>query len=693
MRKLSGCQFVLLFLLFLLNGKSLQAQTFNGSGGIIPDNGQAGVFNLNVNGLNPGILNTSFGLETVCINLTHPWVSDLRIRLIAPDGYDVLLTDGMGWDGDNYTNTCFNDGASTSILQGNPPFTGTFRPIENIGYHNNGQPGNGLWKLYILDTYPGADQGNLISWSITFGNNPQGPFPFNSSNLPIVLIHTNGQEIPDDPKIMAGFQIIDNGAGNPNALTDPPAYDGYIGIELRGSSSQSFPKKSYGIETWDAAGNDLDTTLLGMPSEADWILNANYTDKTLMRNAMAYQIWQDMGYYATRYRYVEVFINQRYKGVYILSEKIKRDKNRVDIAKLNPDHNSGDKLTGGYIVKIDKQTGSGGDGWISAFPPPVSPNGQNIYFQYEYPKADDITEPQKAYIQDYINQFETALAGPGFAHPGDGWRKYAREETFFDYFIVNEFSKNVDGYRLSTFLHKERDSKGGKIRMGPVWDYDLAWHNADYCDGFLHTGWAYQFPCEGDWWQVPFWWARLLDDTAYANNLNCRWNYLRGNILSNNAIMTYIDSIAGLLDGARQRNFTAWPILGHYVWPNPWPYPATYEEEIASLKNWISLRLAWLDNHMPGNCPTLGLPPDRAARACVSPNPGKGIFRLTLPEFHTYQQAVIVDAAGRQVFSLRISEGQTGYVVRLHDLSPGCYFLKLAGPSETLTKRLIILPD
>ena len=664
-------------------------QTFSGPGGLIPDNGQAIQFPIDVTGLSPATVDTIFGLESVCIHISHPWVSDLRIKLVSPAGHSILLSEALGGDGDNYTQTCFRDDASQSIFHGFPPFTGEFRPMENIGYQNNGQNGNGIWKLYIMDTYPGADQGTLLNWSLTFGDQPGHPFPFTSTHLPILIIETNGQEIPDDPKIMSDFRIIDNGSGFLNHPDDPPAYEGFIGIELRGSSSQSFPKKSYGFETWDAAGNDIDTTLLGLPAESDWILNASYTDKTLMRNTMAYHLWQQMGYYGTRFRYVELMLNGRYKGVYIFSEKIKRDKNRVDIAKLNPGDNSGDKLTGGYIVKIDKQTGSGGDGWVSNFPPPVHPNGQVIYFQYEYPKSEDISEPQKAYIQDYIHTFESTLEGPNFAHPEEGWRKYAVEQTFFDYFIVNEYSKNVDGYRLSTFLHKERDSRGGKIRMGPVWDYDLAWHNADYCEGGNSAGWAYQFPCPDDWWQIPFWWQRLLEDPVYVDHLNCRWQYLRENQLSEPSIHTFIDSIAGLLEEPQQRNFEAWPILGIYVWPNPWPYPATYAEEITSLKSWISARLSWLDANMPGSCSTTILPENAKMNIQAGIIEQGTLCRIQTDAPGIFQHFTLRDAGGREMMSGSLSPDKTTHHLNVSTIRSGFYLLTLKGQGYIQTVSLI----
>ena len=518
---------------------------------------------------------------------------------------------------------------------------------------------------------------------------------FTSSNLPIVLIDTDGQAIPDEPKIRAGMKIIDNGPGVRNFLIDNPVFDGFIGIEIRGSSSQMFPKKSYGFETWDLENNDINVSLLGMPEESDWILNANYTDKTFCRNVLAYQVSQNMGHYSSRYKLVEVMINGNYKGIYIFSEKIKRDANRVNIAKLKDNQNSGDPLTGGYIIKVDKSTGSGGDGWFSDFPPPVHPNGQTIFFQYEYPKSDKITLQQKQYISNYVDDFETALAGPDFADPENGFRKYAMEGDFLDYFLVNEISKNVDGYRLSTFLHKQRESLGGKLRIGPVWDYDIAWHNANYCGGDMLEGWAYQFPCAGDYWQVPFWWSRLLEDSTFANNLKCRWTFLRRDVLSDAWFDQYIDSVALLLDESQARNFTLWPILGEYVWPNPWPYPATYAEEISTLKSWIHLRLAWMDANLPGICYTthresLNFSPMQIQ---LFPNPVENVLSVSLTGITGKEVTMeITDLMGRVLKREQISFGTKVNPEWQIDVSPlpkGLWLLKITWEGQAYTRKFV----
>jgi len=527
-------------------------------------------------------------------------------------------------------------------------------------------------------------------------DSPSGnPVVFTSSNLPIVIINTHGMTIQDDPKIKVDIGIIDNGPGVRNNMNDPLTFSGFCGIEVRGSSSQSFPKKSYGFEMWNAYMQTIDTSLLGMPSESDWILNANYSDKTFCRNTLAYQTWMNMDHYATRYRHVELVINGDYQGIYIFSEKIKRDNHRVDISKLKSSDIAGDDVTGGYIIKIDKTTGSGGAGWTSDFLPLAHPSGQTIYFQYEYPSSNDIVYQQQLYIQRYVDTFETVLAGPNFSDTLIGFRKYASENKFIDYFIVNEISKNVDGYRLSTYFYKDRKSKGGKLKMGPVWDYDIAWHNADYCGGDLYTDWAYQFPCSYDWYQVPFWWDRLMDDPLFKNRLKCRWSTLRQSFLSKDAINNYVDSLAYSLDEAQERNFTKWPILGVYVWPNPYPIPATYAGEIENLKTWISNRLDWMDAHMPGTCSTTGIgegEPTESAFAAY-PNPVQSILYLEmdLPRAMNVT-GTISTIEGQEIMRFADGMRDAGYItnqVNMQNLKPGMYILRVTIGNKVQVKKIV----
>ncbi len=584
-------QLRLLTTLLLLSTLSLQSQTFSGTGGHIPDDGSSVDFEIAVGGL-PNVMDTlAFGLQGVCLNITHTWSADLAVSVIAPDGTVLLLFSNLGGDTDGFVNTCLSGNAGSSIFQQWYPFTGTFRPFGDMGNLNiKGINPNGVWKLHILDTYAFADEGDLLDWNISFGSQPCKPFPFQSSDLPIMKVNTGGNIILNDPKIDAQLQLIDNGPGVRNYLSQTNyAFEGKIGVELRGVSSQGFPKKSYGIEVRDDLGEDQEVSLLGLPKTSDFALLANFSDKTLMRNALAYEMFRQLGHYATRTRFCELVLDNTYQGVYILTEKIKRGKERVDIARLKYEDTTGTALSGGYMLRIDWNTSPG---WNSPFSQPNSPT-VFTYFQHVYPKWDEMHPLQTNYIRAYVDSFEQALRGPAYQDTSMGWRRFADERTFIDYLILNEISKNVDGYRLSTYFYKD---KGGKIQMGPPWDYDLAWYNADYCENFQTSGWAYDinYICADA--GVPFWWEKLAADTLFAQNLACRWQSLRnGSTLSKAHIFGVIDSMAAVLQEAQGRNFKYWPILGQYVWPNPGPLPTTYPGEVAKMKNWLSSRLNWLD--------------------------------------------------------------------------------------------------
>ena len=424
----------------------------------------------------------------------------------------------------------------------------------------------------------------------------QPPLIFTTSNLPIVVINTNGQTIVDDPRIVCDMGIIDNGYGVMNSINDPlNDYNGKISIEYRGSSSQTFPKKPYALETQDSIGNNNNVSLLGMPIENDWILYAPYSDKALMRNFLTFDLGRKMRHYAPRTVYCELVINGDYKGIYILMEKIKKDKDRVDIAKLDFDDLAGDSLTGGYIIKVDKYTGTGGVDWLSDFP---NISGGLLYIQYHYPEAAVLQPQQLNYIEQYVDSFEYALNGLNFADTSIGYAKYIDVNSFIDFYIINEISKNIDGYRLSTYMHKDKQSKGGKLTMGPFWDFNLAFGNADYCNGGITSGWEVNGGCGGN---NPFWFERLLDDTIYENKLKCRWEYLREKSFHQDSIFNVIDSMALYLNDAQLRNFQQWPTLGNYVWPNFY-IGNTYQDELNFFKNWIGDRLLWIDNNLGGNC-------------------------------------------------------------------------------------------
>lgn len=518
---------------------------------------------------------------------------------------------------------------------------------------------------------------------------------FTSSNLPIIVINTNGQGIVDDPKIVATMGIIDNGVGVRNNLTDAfNNYNGKIGIEIRGSSSQMFPKKQYGFELIDDLGDGVNASLLGLPAEEDWVLFAPYNDKSLMRDALAYKLGRDLGRYAPRTRYCEVVINDTYQGIYVLIEKIKRDKNRVDINSLNVDENSGVNLTGGYIIKIDKDTGTGGDGWTSSFTPPGRNGTQTIFFQYEYPKADDITSQQKAYVQQFMTDFEFTLKGTGFADPVNGYARFIDTESFIDYYIANEVSKNVDAYRLSTFMYKEKDSDGGKLNMGPIWDFNLGFGNANYCTQGNPEGWVTKFNtiCPQDYWLIPFWWDQLMLDPAYRTKLAARWASLRANQFKTDRIITYIDSVYTVLNAeAQQRNFERWPVLGQYVWPNYYVGP-TFQAEVNWMKDWITNRLNWMDLNMPSVITsTSESNPELSVSAFPNPFSKEITIDYQLESAGTFG-ITLFDLLGRPVLTAsenRVQAGTYQLILQSHSLPAGAYYYKASSASGSASGKVI----
>lgn len=583
---------LLLCILFALIIRPLSAQTFTAPGSNIPDDGTLIVYDLPVSGIPQAALDTSnFGLESVCINIFHTWDSDLSISLRSPDGTVIPIFSGVGGDLDGFTNTCLSTNADQSIFQAPYPFTGTYKPFGDMGVLNNGQSPNGVWQLLILDTYAFADAGVLYDWSLSFGDQPCKPFPFESSDLPIVKITTNGQPIVNEPKIQGEFTLIDNGPGQRNYFhQDSFAYKGLIGVELHGNSTLGFPKKSYDIEMRDSLGKDTSVALLNLPKGNDFVLSANFSDKTLMRNPLSYELSRRLGQYASRTRFCEVFVDNTYQGVYAFTEKIRRDNDRVDIPRLSANDTAGVDLSGGYIVNIDWNDTPG---WYSQY---SQPNSANVtYFQLTYPRWDEVLPVQAAYIQAYVDSFETALHGPDFQDPVTGWRQFGDEKSFFDFLFINEMSKNVDGYRLSTYFHKQRDDLGGRIHMGPVWDFDLGWYNADYCEAFTTAGWAFNlnYVCADA--GIPFWWEKLFQDSIFTQNMACYWQNLRETTLSTDSIFMSIDSMASVLQESQERNFKLWPILGVYVWPNPGFLPDNYPGEVQKLKTWTAARLDWLD--------------------------------------------------------------------------------------------------
>ena len=411
---------------------------------------------------------------------------------------------------------------------------------------------------------------------------------FQESNLPIVMIDTYGEDIVDEPRIDAYMGVINNANGINNVGDNFNDYDGKITIEKRGNSSQDQEKPPYRFETVDNNAENNNVQLLGFPEENDWILYAPWSDKSLLRNVLIYSLSNEMGRYAPRSKFVELYLNDEYRGVYVLMEKIKRDKNRVAISALNPDENSGDNVTGGYILKFDwAETGDNNGGFYSLI--------DEMRYNYHYPKADEISTQQKDYIQTFINSYENVMNGNNY-NTENGYSKFIDVESFIDFIILQEISRNVDAYGLSTYVYKDKESINNKLTAGPIWDFNHGFGNCDYYKAWETDGWNISYIYD-DMDQRAFWWLKLWDEENFKGMVKDRYNELRLSVLSTNNVNSKIDEYVSTLGNSVNRNFTKWPILGEYIWPN-YQVLDTHQEEIVYLKSWINNRLTWMDSEL-----------------------------------------------------------------------------------------------
>ena len=520
-----------------------------------------------------------------------------------------------------------------------------------------------------------------------------GTVVLESSELPIVMINTLDQEIVDEPKIHAMMEIKYNGPGVLTYVSDPAnMYNGHIGIEIRGGSSNSYPQRPYGIETRDPFGANLNVSILGMPAENDWVLISNFNDRSLIKNQLAFAVSQAMGQYAPRTHLCEVLVDSVYKGIYVFGEKIKRDSGRVHIAKLTGLENSGDELTGGYI--LEQNYWDANNSFESNYSPIDHP-GFDIHFLYNHPAPDTITLQQRDYAAAYVDSLETALYGAAFADTVVGFRKYLDVKSFIDYFLVNEVARSNDGFKKSVFFHKDKNSNGGKLKAGPVWDFDWAWKNIASCSIFEATdgsGWAHLInDCFTDNYSCG-WYVRMLQDSTFNNELRCAYDQYRTTVLDTTFLFHYIDSIGDRVQNAQARHFQKWPILGvGGPAPDVGPVAATYADELDSLKAWVALRLAWLDANIPGLCSSNFIEPVAVQPVLTCfPNPGTGaIHFLGTLEGDGPFELTLHDLAWRAIERITLAPGSVFIDRSLAE--SGTYFFTLRNGVRTVQVGKVIV--
>lgn len=521
-----------------------------------------------------------------------------------------------------------------------------------------------------------------------------------STNLPIVRIDTDDAHISDTDKTAAHIGITYSGTGNRNQFAaEPTHYTGVIGIETRGQSSQEFPKKSYSIETRDKNGNNLDTALLNMPAENDWVLYAPYTDKSLMRNYITYEMWRRLGHYSVRSQFCEMMLNGRYMGVYLLTEQIKKDANRLNIATLKPEDIFGSELSGGYIIKVDKHPEVGYNAWVSDHASYKEFN--DITFQYVYPQFGEIRPEQEQYIQNFVSELETELLSDSDEHWERLFLAYIDQQSAADKLLITELSKDIDSYRYSQYMYKEKDSQGGRLHFGPLWDYDTGYgnYNGEGSKAQRIDSWMYDSGRNR-----MFWFDRMMSDTVFHCQVSHRWAGLRKSVLSDTSIFGLIDSVAALLDEAQERNHFKWKTLGRYVWPNNF-VAETYEEEISYTKNWIRGRTAWMDSVLQDTCyadtvlaGTQSAVHAAPAEVAAFPNPFSGnvVFIISSNNVHQLQLSLYT-IDNQLVMSRTLPVNNNGQYIAQWDgtdlsgntVAPGLYLYRIEdGKSIALIGKL-----
>lgn len=676
-----------------------------------------------------------------------------------------------------------------------------------------------------------GDAGELLAETYVLAETNLADF---TSNLPLVILNTFGRAIAPGTNTPASVRVIAPGTGGRALLAGAADFDGRAAVKGRGYTSLRYPKRSFGLETRTASGEALEAGLLGLPKDADWILYAPYPDKTLLRDVLAYELSNKLGRYASRTRFVEVFVNDgagrldrsNYAGVYVLEEKVKRAPHRVAIQKLSPEDKAEPAITGGYIFKKDHLEEAGGEGaaeapgrtktagwqlglpsgpggfpaepaafahlavpsvvsnaisivtnlvtatntvgsntvvgpaWevtivgphtfvvtnmvsvtntsvatnlvvttnsvvatnvavnttpvlvtnalvaqqavagtnavattntvdavtavittttsiittttyrtnfvpatnlvsttnisfatnlvahtnaviitnmavaavpvyatnrvvvtnVLVFGPPApSPYVERLVasgegfvtrqtnaFFFSEPKPAKLTAEQKAWLKKHLDQFEAALHGPDFKNSTNGYAAYLDVDSFIDHHLFVEATKNIDGFRFSTFFTKDR---GAKLKMEPIWDWNLSFGNAKGKQGHLWDRWYWHQLDD----QQYSWFRRLFEDANFAQRYVDRWAEWRTNVFATAAVCGRIDEMAAQLKEAAARNFARWPILGDQVGPEHYA-GKTWEEDLAYLKTWITNRLAWMDGQfvappaasIPGGviCPT-----------------------------------------------------------------------------------------
>jgi len=396
-----------------------------------------------------------------------------------------------------------------------------------------------------------------------------------SSNLPLLLVATNGHDVPVkayQSALVHAVEVAENGRAS---LAGEVSSSHRGAIKARGSSTLPLAKKGYGIEFRDRTGQDRDRGLFGMPAGSDWVLHApHHWDQAHIRNALCYEIARRVGLATPRCQFVELFVcddgapmsQEHYRGLYLLVERIARSKDRVAVAKLGPNDVAEPEVSGGYIFKRDR-LGPGEHGFEAG--------GEKL--QFVEPREREITDAQKVWLRVFLNRFGEGLKNKAFDDPELGYANFIDVAKMIDFHLHQEFTNNPDAYSLSTYYHKPR---GGKLVPGPVWDFDRGFRTNDAEYWLGRAGDPYGWTSKRD----HIWWGMLFKDPAYARRYRARGLELLRTTWSNDNMHKLVDQLVAEIAEAEKRDAARWPVLE----------PGAWENEIQRLKDYITKRNSWM---------------------------------------------------------------------------------------------------
>ena len=407
-------------------------------------------------------------------------------------------------------------------------------------------------------------------------------------DLPILFIDSKQKclDFYTFEKIPATIKVLDGKSNNVADSSKGIQYD--IGIKVRGFNSAAFPKPNYTIEFHDSTGKDINVSLLGLPPSDDWVLHGPYLDKSMIRNSFAHWLFRQTGRYSPRTKFFDLYINGVYRGVYELTERIKRGKYRVNVSKLKKTDIEGEELTGGYIWEFDYIIDRHGAG-LPSYNPADFQTSDGVNVVLRYPKKEKITKEQEEYLKNYLNNLE-ALVKDG--KNGNGYENYVDVASTVDYILHQELTNHADAYVYNFFMYKPKDRTDehgnktvGKTTLGPPWDFELAFKNSFKPDSGnndkkdTNSTIGFDFRSTSSWiiennynninvstglgsYTLAGWLIEMWRDSVFQIEVSKRWAELRSGVWHTKTIDAYLDSMKTYLKSAAERNFKRWPNLG-----------------------------------------------------------------------------------------------------------------------------------